>query len=69
MRIPDVNRDVQLSPGFAAAAFQTARQHAWFNQSCESHMKVAFQGWKTLSYTGPDGKGSLHIPLLSRQGY
>ena len=58
MQIPDVNRDVELSPGFAAAAFETAKRHAWFNDACESHLKVAFQGWKTLSYAGPSGKGS-----------
>lgn len=58
MRVPDVDRDVQLSPRFAAAAFQAAQRHAWFNQNCDSHMKVAFQGWKTLSYAGPQGKGS-----------
>ncbi len=58
IRIPDVNRDVQLSPRFAASAFGTAKRHAWFNDACESHIKVAFQGWKTLSYSGPAGKGS-----------
>jgi hypothetical protein len=55
---PAVDRDVQLSPPFAATAFAAARRHAWFNEACESHMKVAFQGWKTLSYTGPEGQGS-----------
>lgn len=58
MQIPNVNRDVQLSPRFAAAAFQAAKRETWFNEPCESHQKVAFQGWKTLSYTGPEGKGS-----------
>jgi hypothetical protein len=58
IRIPDVNRDVQLSPRFAASAFGTAKRHAWFNDACESHIKVAFQGWKTLSYSGPAGQGS-----------
>jgi hypothetical protein len=29
-----------------------------FNSDCESHSKVAFQGWKKLSYKGPDGAGS-----------
>lgn len=58
MWIPDVNRDVYLSPRFAAGAFATAEHHNWFNDACESHMKVAFQGWKTLSYAGPGGKGS-----------
>lgn len=58
IRIPDQSRDIQLSPRFAASVFQAAQRHAWFNQPCESHIKVAFQGWKTLSYSGPNGKGS-----------
>jgi|SRR5579875_785587 hypothetical protein len=58
MQVPDVNRDVQLSPRFAETAFETAQRHSWFNEKCESHMKVAFQGVKTLSYSGPEGRGS-----------
>jgi len=58
MRLPDVNRDIQLSPKFAGSVFETAQRHAWFNQPCASHLKVAFQGWKSLSYSGPQGKGS-----------
>lgn len=58
IQTPAVNRDVQLSPRFAASAFEAAQRHAWFNMDCESHLKVAFQGWKTLSYAGPAGKGS-----------
>ncbi|MGA2808054.1 MAG: hypothetical protein ABSE87_07945 [Terracidiphilus sp.] len=55
---PDVDRDIHLSAQFAEHVFQAARQHKWFNCSCESHMKVAFQGWKKLSYAGPEGEGS-----------
>jgi hypothetical protein len=55
---PSVNRDVQLSAGFAGHVFETAQRHNWFNEDCDSHLKVAFQGWKTLSYRGPDGKGA-----------
>jgi hypothetical protein len=58
MQIPNVNRDIQLSPRFAETVFETAQHHSWFNESCESHLKVAFQGIKTLSYSGPDGSGS-----------
>lgn len=58
MRIPDMSRDIHLSPKFAEAVFQIAHRHKWFNEKCESRMKVAFQGYKTFSYTGPDGKGS-----------
>ena len=58
MRVPNLSRDVQLSPRFADNVFQAAQRHGWFNENCESHLKVAFQGWKSLSYSGPDGKGS-----------
>jgi hypothetical protein len=55
---PGVDRDFQVSPDYAAKVFDVARRHNWFNESCESHMKVAFQGWKTLTYTGPQGQGA-----------
>lgn len=55
---PNLDRDVQVSARFAGRVFDTAQRHNWFNESCESHLKVAFQGWKKLSYTGPEGSGS-----------
>jgi hypothetical protein len=55
---PNVDRDIEVSKEFAAHAFEIAKSHKWFNAQCESHLKVAFQGWKTLSYTGPAGHGS-----------
>ena len=58
IRTPDINRDIQLSSSFSSSVFQTAQKHSYFNQACESHMKVAFQGNKTFTYNGPDGKGS-----------
>lgn len=58
LRTPGVDKDIALSSRFAIGVFQAAARHNWFNESCESHMKVAFQGWKTLSYTGPEGHGS-----------
>jgi hypothetical protein len=53
-----VDRDIQLSGDYAARVFAVARRHKWFNENCESHQKVAFEGWKTLTYTGPQGHGS-----------
>jgi hypothetical protein len=53
-----VDRDVQVSPEFAESLFQTAQRHHWFNEQCESRLRVAFQGWKKLSYSGPEGQGS-----------
>jgi hypothetical protein len=55
---PNVDRDVQVSSDFAGRVFQVAGGHHWFNEECESHLKVAFQGWKKLSYDGPEGHGS-----------
>jgi hypothetical protein len=55
---PALDRDVQVSPDFARRAFDAAERHNWFNQACESHLKVAFQGWKTFTYTGSQGHGS-----------
>jgi hypothetical protein len=58
IQTPGVDRDVQVSAQFARRVFDAARRHKWFNEPCESHLKVAFQGWKTLTYTGPQGEGS-----------
>ncbi len=58
MKCPSEDRDVHLSKDFTDKVFATAQQHNWFNQECESHAKVAFQGWKKLSYSGPEGQGS-----------
>jgi hypothetical protein len=55
---PDIDREIQLSPRFADHAFQVTRRHKLFAKACESHLKVAFQGTKKLSYSGPDGEGS-----------
>jgi hypothetical protein len=55
---PAVDQDIHVSPDFARRVFAAAQRHNWFNEACESHIKVAFQGWKTLSYTGPQGQGS-----------
>jgi hypothetical protein len=55
---PSVDRDIQLSKEFAGHVFDSAQHHQWFNVPCESHLKVAFEGWKTLTYTGPSGQGA-----------
>jgi hypothetical protein len=57
MDAPSVDRDIHLSPEFAQRVFHVARQHKWSSAECESHLKVAFQGWKKLSYSGPEGQG------------
>lgn len=58
MKAPPVNRDVHLSREFADSVFHTAYSHKLFNTKCESHLKVAFQGSKTLRYAGPKGSGT-----------
>jgi hypothetical protein len=58
MEAPSVDRDIQVSAEFAERVFQTAHRHNLFNETCESRTKVAFTGWKKLSYSGPDGKGT-----------
>jgi len=55
---PNQDRDVNLSAQFTERVFRAARNHSWFSVECESRMKVAFQGWKELSYSGPEGQGS-----------
>ncbi|MGA8731587.1 MAG: hypothetical protein WB608_22705 [Terracidiphilus sp.] len=52
-----IDQDVQLSQEFADHVFETVHHHKNLKEDCESHMKVAFQGWKKISYTGPDGQG------------
>ncbi len=54
----DVHRAIQLSPKFTAMVFATAREERLFAIPCESHLKVAFQGTKRLSYSGPEGSGN-----------
>src|ERR1700744_5591081 len=58
MEPPDLNLDVRVSAGFAAHVFETERAERYFQADCASHAKVAFQGTKRLSYSGPDGSGA-----------
>lgn len=53
-----IDRDIRLSPQFADRAFGTVRRHNFFSDGCESHLKVAFQGLKKFTYSGPDGSGT-----------
>lgn len=53
----DVDRDIKVSAQFAGRVFEVVHQTNLLTAGCESHMKVAFQGWKKLSYSGPDGSG------------
>lgn len=53
-----IDRNVTLSKEFAERAFDTIRRHKLLRDGCESHLKVAFQGWKKITYSGPEGEGS-----------
>jgi hypothetical protein len=55
---PNLDRDIRVSADFAERVFEITRQHRLFSSGCESHWNVAFQGWKKLSYIGPEGEGS-----------
>ncbi|MGA2571931.1 MAG: hypothetical protein ABSF23_15560 [Terracidiphilus sp.] len=55
---PGLDRDIQMSRQYAVHVFDVAQRHKWFNEPCESHLKVAFEGWKTLTYSSPQGHGS-----------
>lgn len=63
--LPLIDRDLKLSPEFTQRFFSTARERNFFNIKCESHNKVAFQGTKTLTYSGPDGQGSCQFNYSS----
>ncbi len=52
-----VHRDIQLSPALTEQIFATARRRKLFAMACDSRLKVAFQGTKRLSYSGPEGSG------------
>ncbi len=52
IEVPGIDRDIRVSAQYAGRAFDLAQRRNWFNTACESHLKVAFQGWKTLTYTG-----------------
>jgi hypothetical protein len=56
MEPPDVDRDIQVSAEFAAHVFQAAQRKKLSGSACEGRLKVAFQGWKKLSLSGPDGE-------------
>jgi hypothetical protein len=53
-----LNQDVRLSAQFAQHVFVLAEHKRLFRSGCESHLKVAFQGTKKFTYTGPQGQGS-----------
>ncbi|GAC1366827.1 MAG: hypothetical protein NVSMB3_15470 [Acidobacteriaceae bacterium] len=54
-----VEREITVTPATAAKIFKMARSEHEFRIQCASKAKnIADTGLKTLSYEGPDGKGS-----------
>jgi hypothetical protein len=64
----NVDRDIRVSAQFAGRVFEVAHQYNLFKSACDSHMKVAFQGWKKLSYNGPDGSGECAFNYSKEKG-
>jgi len=52
-----IDRDVRLSSEFTEHIFKTVHEDRILHNKCESHLKVAFQGLKKISYKGPDAEG------------
>ena len=63
IEVTNVDRDIEVSKDFAARAFTVAKNHKWFNAPCESVLKMAFQGWKTLTCTG-NGSRIMYLQLF-----
>jgi hypothetical protein len=68
MLVGDVHQAIHLSAPFTAQVFTAARQHKLFAFACESHFKVAFQGIKRLSYSGPEGSGTCEYNYSKDKG-
>ncbi|MDE3201630.1 MAG: hypothetical protein KGN79_12000 [Acidobacteriota bacterium] len=50
MEVPAIDRPIQLDQAFVQKVFVVASSHTVMTGTCESHEKVAFQGWKTITY-------------------
>ena len=48
--VSPIDRRIQLSPAYAQRVFAVAASHKVLADKCDSHLKVAFQGWKTITY-------------------
>jgi hypothetical protein len=54
-----LDRPIHVSKALRESMFAAARKSKFFAKACEDGGKnIAFQGTKTLEYTGPDGQGS-----------
>jgi hypothetical protein len=63
-----VNRPIRVNNPLLSEAFAVARKDHFFAMNCRGHHpKVAFSGEKTLTYSGPDGKGSCTLNFSQKK--
>ena len=62
-----IDRDIRLSSEFADHIFKTVHDDRILHNKCESHLKVAFQGLKKISYSGPDAEGGCEFNYSSQK--
>jgi hypothetical protein len=54
-----LDRAIHVSKAVRESMFASARKNKFFAKACDDGGKnIAFQGTKTLEYTGPDGQGN-----------
>jgi len=62
-----IDRDVTLAGDFTTNIFQTMHDKRILHGDCESHLNVAFQGLKKISYSGPDAEGGCQFNYSSHK--
>jgi hypothetical protein len=62
-----IDRDVRLTSEFTGHVFKTVHEPRILQDKCESHLKVAFQGTKRISYSGPDLEGGCEFNYSSNK--
>lgn len=62
-----IDRDIRLSSDFTDHIFKTVHDPRILGDKCESHLKVAFQGTKKISYSGPDAHGGCEFNYSSNK--
>jgi hypothetical protein len=62
-----IDRDVTLNGDFTRGVFLTMHDKRILHGNCESHLKVAFQGLKKISYSGPDAEGGCEFNYSSHK--
>lgn len=53
-----MDREIHVDPALLEELFRYARAHQYFNEDCNRSGRRAFTGNKTITYVGPDGRGS-----------